>query len=231
MKWACGVTTVASRRDDLLPRTLKSLAIAGFDQPRLFIDGAKDSESWTTEFGLETTTRWPAVKTCGNWMLGLAELYYRNPTADRFIMFQDDVVAVQGLREYLERSEMNDESYLNLYTHEKNDWLANERKITKGWFTSNQLGKGALGLAFTLKVVITLLTSQHMAWRPTDPVKGQKSLDGGIVTSMTKAGIEERCHQPSLLQHTGLISSMSTLVHPLAPNFPGEKFNAMEWFK
>ena len=37
-RWAYGVTTVPSRRDNLLPITLGSLRKAGFDKPRLARD-------------------------------------------------------------------------------------------------------------------------------------------------------------------------------------------------
>ena len=44
MKWAYGITTVPSRRENLFERTLQSLAVAGFDNPRLFVDGVDDAE-------------------------------------------------------------------------------------------------------------------------------------------------------------------------------------------
>src|SRR3954465_7467772 len=88
--WAYGITTVPERRYDLLPRTIHSLARGGFDLPRLFIDGHEKSyHEWDT---LPQTIRYPAIRTMGNWLLGLWELYIREPAADRYAIFQDDCV-------------------------------------------------------------------------------------------------------------------------------------------
>ncbi len=40
--WSYGITTVTSRANNTFKTTLKSLIDAGFDNPYLFIDGAKN---------------------------------------------------------------------------------------------------------------------------------------------------------------------------------------------
>ena len=91
--WAVGVTTIHSRLETYLPETLVSLKAGGFGNPRLFVDGAENCGRFIDhEFSLEATLRRPRIGAYGNWLLGLWELYLRNPTVDRYAMFQDDVV-------------------------------------------------------------------------------------------------------------------------------------------
>ncbi len=228
MRWAYGVTTVPERMGDLLPRTLASLAKAGFDRPRLFIDGFQEVPKPDQFPHLEKTLRYPKIRTYGNWVLALAETYIRTPNANRYAIFQDDLVTYHNLREYLERSPYPDKGYLNLYTFPANLRLA---RTTKGWFQSNQLGMGAVGLVFSREAVQTLLFNSYTIERPTDPARGWRSIDGGIVSAMKKVGWKEYVHNPSLLQHTGAISSMGNPKQQLADSFKGEDFDALELLK
>lgn len=228
MKWSYGVTTVESRRETLLPSTLASLAAAGFDDPRLFVDGCSDVFPWQA-FGLPLTVRHDRVRTFGNWILTLWELYLREPNADRYAIFQDDFVTVRNLRQYLESAPFPDQGYLNLYTFPENQWRC--EKSFRGFFLANQLGKGAVALVFDRRGVETLLGSHSMVMKPQDPHKGHKSVDGAIVHAMQKVGWQEYCHSPSLTQHTGIESSMGNRQHAQARSFPGENFDAMSLLK
>ena len=229
IKWAYGVTTCPQRRKDLLPRTLASLSAAGFDKPRLFIDGAAGGTDWTS-FGLGCTFRFPTIHTYGNWVLGLAELYVREPAADRYAMFQDDLVTCKNLRRYLDSVQYPEKGYWNLYTFPSNQSLAPGGGKT-GWYHSNQFGRGAVALIFDRQTVLTLLTHQHMVERPMDAHRGWKTVDGGILTALQKAGWVEWVHDPSLVQHTGLASSMGNKPHKLAVSFPGEEWDASEMIR
>ena len=228
--WAYGVTTVPQRRVTLLPRTLASLRAAGFDCPRLFVDGCDDPSSYS-HFGLELTMRYPSLRAYGNWLMALLELYLRSPNADRFAVFQDDFVTYRNLRAYLDwcpyPGELNDrpKGYWNLYTFPENQRLS-DGKI--GWFFSNQLGKGGVALVFNREATVILLEHQHMITRAQDVNRGWKALDGGVVDSMRKSGWKEYVHDPSLVQHTGMESTISRSRHALAPSFRGEEFNAEE---
>jgi len=258
IKWAYGVTTVPSRRAELLPLTLRSLSAAGFDKPKLFVDGSpsSDAASWESEFGLEVVTRYPAIRCHGNWVLSLYELFIRNPTADRYALFQDDFVTYKNLRKYLEACPYPGvvpdgtgkykpatpgvtPGYWNLYTFPENqqrfpmEGLTGRRKY--GWMESNQCGLGAVALVFSREAVIAVIGSRHMTERPMDPERGWKKVDGGIVESMVKAndagittGWREYVHHPSLVQHIGRVSTVSNPPHQQAPSFRGEEFDAME---
>lgn len=226
MVWAYGITTVPSRFNDVFLRTLASLRAGGFDKPHLFIDGGKRLADYEA-LGLEMTVHFSPVRTFGNWILSLGELYIRNPNADRFAIFQDDFVTYRNLRGYLERSPFPQQGYLNLYTFPSNQTLA-PKEMSAGWYLSNQLGRGAVALVFNREGVKQLLHHTHMINKPTDPHKGHKSVDGAISEAFRNLGWKEFVHNPSLVQHTGVASSMRNPPHPLATSFKGEDFDAME---
>jgi hypothetical protein len=245
LKWAYGVTTVPERISDLLPKTLKSLFGAGFDRPRLFVDGAADASTYR-DFGLEVTTRSPRIRTAGNWWLALIELYVRQPEAHRYAIFQDDLLAYKNLRYYLDACLYPANGYWNLLTFPSNHGPeAHGGKVPSvfgepekvGWAQGRcmsaapdgpQNGRGAVALVFDRGAVLQLLTSRHWAERPLDPHRGHRSVDGGVVTALNKAGWREYVHNPSLVQHTGLVSSMGSRQHPQAPAWRGEDFDARE---
>lgn len=214
IKWAYGITTVPSRQGRLFPQTLKSLATAGFDQPRIFVDGDTGSREWHL-LELEKkvsgiTFRYPAVQVAGNWLLSLGELLIREPLATRYAIFQDDILVMPGLREYLDRCRYPSHNgpilrpgYWNLWTFHQNQTLCPDDGKWEGWYLSNQRGRGALALVFDQEAAIKVLTNIGMVGRFRNIQKGWKNIDGGVVTSMAKEGYLEYVHSPSLVQHTG----------------------------
>ena len=234
MRWAYGVTTVPERFNALLPRTLKSLNVAGFPEPHLFIDGGLGMDKDNV------TYRWPRIKTFGNWSLGLWELMIRHPEADRYAMFQDDFVTYKNLRQYLERVPYPEKGYQNLYTFPSNQELA--PKDRTGWYESremtdcspyedgrrSQTHRGAVALVFSKEAVITLFTSRHFVMKPLDVANPWKKIDGCIGTALNKEGWREFVHSPSLVQHTGEVSTMDNNPHLQATSFRGEDFDALE---
>jgi len=218
--WAYGVTTCEERvLAGILQTTLESLEKAGFDAPRLFVDGMDGYPPFNHRYNV--TYRSPKLRTFGNWMLTLWELYVRDPHADLYAIFQDDCVAVRNLREYIDRVDLPENGYLNLYTFPQNE------KDISGFYESNQLGKGAVGIIIPREGIVPLLSSKHMADRPRDFKRGHRNVDGGIVTAFKKAGWKEYVHNPSLLQHTGDESSMGNRKFEKARTFPGEDFDAL----
>jgi hypothetical protein len=230
MLWSYGVTTVPDRLGGSLPRTLESLARGGFDRPHLFVDGAECGCEWRSRFGLDVTARWPRVRTAGNWVLALVELYCRRPDADRYAVFQDDLVCSRNLRPYLERTPYPECGYLNLYTFPQNTprGLRERHQYYHGmppppadsyvgFYQSNQKGKGALALVFNHATARTLASQPHLLgrfWtryrdRLANPAKYPKAdhehraIDGGVVEALRAAGVREYVHNPSLVYHTG----------------------------
>lgn len=215
MKWAYGVTTVASRIGTLLPSTLHSLKRAGFDKPRLFVDGVRATD-WC---GLEVTCRYPSVQVYKNWILSMWELWAREPHADRYAMFQDDIVCVANLKAHLERTTTQRDAYWNLYTFPENEGVT-------GWHLSNQRGRGALGLVFTRDVLRQLLASRHMVDKPMDSNRGWRTVDGAVVSALAAYKVREYVHSPSLLEHLGDYSTVR-VGEPIhnswkTTSFPGE---------
>ena len=223
MKWAYGITTVETRMTDLLQQTLQSLKMAGFDDPHLFVDGPVLAGVPTVHN--KVTQRCPNVRTAGNWFLSAWELYIREPDADRYAIFQDDMIATGNLRAYLERCHYPEKSYLNLYT-----WPQENKPEIKGWHPSSQMGKGAVALVFDNDALRDLLTSNYM-WMRFKDVKGHKSVDGGIVSAMKGMSYREMIHSPTLVLHTGTHSSMGNRSHPQAVGFKGEDFNALDFLE
>ena len=76
---------------------------------------------------------------------------------------------------------------------------------------------------------MTLLRHHDMIDKPIAAgFRGWKKTDGIIITAMKKAGYKEYVHNPSLVQHTGAVSSMRNRPHPQATSFRGEDFDALE---
>lgn len=238
--WAYGLTTVKSRFNDLLPRTLSSLAKAGFENPHIFVDGP---EGLALPYTI--TNRCSRIRTYGNWVLGLAEIYIRNPTAMLYAMFQDDFTACRNLKAYLSKTCTSKDDcqvlrgtpmlYWNLFTFPSRPPLGNQHLCPKdgngryvdGWYKSNQHGHGAVALIFSRQGVIDLLCHNHIVARPQDVHWGHKKLDGGICQAYRYANYTELVHYPSLVQHIGDKSSMENAPHPRAEEYRGEDFDAL----
>lgn len=222
MEWAYGVTTVPARFDMLTNTTLPSLAAAGFDKPRLFVD-CQDDTPLPPYPDLNVTIREENIGTVGNWMLALVELMIRHPHADRYAIFQDDIIMLPNTREYLDKIEYPEDGYINLYTFPVNEKLKHRRN---GLYRSNQEGKGATALVFDRAAAFTVATSKHMTNKPMCPRKGKISVDGGIVSAIRQGGKYEYVHYPSLTQHMGDVSSMGNRRHPKSASFPGKDYDA-----
>lgn len=242
VRWSYGLTSCHSRLDTTLRPTLESLAAAGFAEPRLFLDGVSEKPPWLTEMRLEATCRMPAIRTHGNWILGLYELYIRDPAADLYAMFQDDIEALPHLRDYLDtlhrKRRLPEKAYFNLFAFSSNEGKV---KGQRGFVEAADLGpkcrhidgkpmqtgRGALALVLPRAAVVELLMSRHMTMRPMDPNRGWKVVDGGIVESLNEAGWREYVHAPSLIQHRQGVSSIGNPPHPKALTYPGPDFDCL----
>jgi len=231
LTWSYGVMTTQKRVNDLLPKTITSLAKAGFDDPWIFMDG-----KLTVDLGPKVTAHQTPVHPYGNWLLSILELYLRNPAADRYALFQDDIVLCLGARDYLNTCKYPSQGYWNLFTFSTNEKRIADKPV--GWTLSDQMGRGAVALVFNRDALVALMRTHHILNKPMDLtatssglLKGQQNIDGCIITAAKQASHKEYVHQPSLVQHTGEQSTMGNRHHPKAKTFPGEHFNAMELLK
>lgn len=194
--------------------------------------------------------RHPKVRTAGNWLLSLLELYVRDPNADRYAVFQDDFVTYRNLRKYLEQIPYPTGGYLNLLTFMDNEQAIKDkpagfhlasyvdteeererkRKLNMGG-QDRQSGRGAVALVFDNEAAVALLSSKTLIKRFKDSTYGHRRIDGGVVHAMNELGFREYVHSPSLVFHTGEISSMGNSPHKNALSFRGEDFNVFDLLK
>ena len=246
VKWAVGITTVPERRDVLLRRSLNSLARGGFSDVRIFVDGCDDPTLYS-EFGKHITVRFPKVNAFNNWMLAAYELFYRHPDADRWAVFQDDILVCQNLRQYLEAIPFPENGYLNLSTiREQEDVVPGPKGIVEALIQSpkhseklpdgktRQRGRGAMGLVFNQASMLAVIRHPHMTQRvlpeKRDPNRYFRFIDGAVVEVINSSGMREYVHNPGLLQHNGPQSTITPKVWgdgALARSWPGEDFDCL----
>lgn len=222
MRWSYGLTTTPARLDSLLPKTLASLAEAGFDTPFLSVDGCQDPNVYS-QFGLVVTSRSVVRGNFASWYLTALECYLKDTEADMYAVFEDDLVISKGARTYLERTCCKLHGYYNLYTCPKNEDIV--KLDFSGWFMSNQRGLGALALVFNRETLVRLLLDPVMLAWPRNPEYGTRKVDGAIATALAMRGTQEWCHSPSIVEHTGSISTIGNNPYPLTRTFRGETFD------
>jgi hypothetical protein len=233
IKWAVGMTTVP-QRSELRLRTLESLHAAGFSDIVFFFDG-KFPGNFVSDDHNRVIRKRP-LGPLGNWLLGLQELFIRQPDADRYLMVQDDVVFVKNLRPYLDRAHFNPMCYWNLYCSKSNDEHVGMGCVPgRGFHHSNQKGHGAVALCFDNAGCRKLLQSEAWAEAMTSGTdRAWKFIDANVVMAFTRWGGKELVYWPSLCQHVGEESTCGNVKKDAlwtAPSFPGEEWDAMEWLK
>jgi hypothetical protein len=204
-RWAVGVTT-APRQVPTLVETLASLASAGWDRPRLFVDGPV---AIPEEFaGLPRTSRDPLMGAWPNYYLSLAELLMREPRADAYLLVQDDVRFATELpiRDYLERILWpGDQAGIvsifccRAYTQPR-----------PGWYRFNGVWRwGALAFVFSRDAAQHFLADidvvQHRWSRDKEGLAG---IDGCIGRWASYRKVPVYYPTPSLIQHIGDVSSL-----------------------
>lgn len=250
MKWQCGVTTCKERLTTELPRTLRSLHLAGFERPIVFVDGV--TEETRLMCGCPVILRCGRLYTFAHWLLTLAELYLREPQADAYAVLQDDLLMLRNTKRYLEACwpKLSPDGYFNLFTaHRSEQVIAGEKHGT--WHQSAlhsgqygvgpQQGKGALALVFSNDATADLLSSKSLWHRSRDKAESERhcNVDGAVVTAMNLANYREWVHCPTLCFHVGLVSvlrsqrSGETVMTPFPPaeSWINEDFDAMEFLK
>ena len=124
-------------------RRAEAASRPGYSQ-RLFVDGVDIGEEWRfLKLSIDVTIRRPRLHAFGNWLMGLQELLIREPTADLYAMFQDDLLVCKGLRGYVEKSVKDRQCYWNLFTTciSRGDAMSSWNGI--GWNPSARPGTSA----------------------------------------------------------------------------------------
>ena len=203
--WAVGMTT-APRSDSTLKRSVDSLATAGWRELTIFAEpGCQELPDGAHVAHVIRDTRigaWP------NWLLGLSELVLRNPTADAYLMCQDDVVFCQGLRAYLE-SELwpaDRIGVVSLYSPspEPEDGGPGFHIESDGWNTW-----GAAAYVFSNASARALLCDRRvMNHRQRGPADGMRNVDCVVGRWCRESGLPYYVHLPSLAEHIGETSTL-----------------------
>lgn len=206
MEWSYAITAVPQRADNLLVQTVQELEKGGFADPVIIMDGPMpEGPSVLSRY---TIIDHPHLGHIKNWLMALHYVFYSKPQAQYFAIFEDDLLCVPNLRQYLETCEYPDKGYWNLITHDPSYIKIGPQH---GWHVSNQRGWGAVGLVFSRQAVIDLLQCSKFVERATAPKLN--AADGLVLYLMKRQGYREWIHSPSLLQHTGVKSTLKNHVY------------------
>jgi hypothetical protein len=203
--WAVGVTT-APRIQPTLEWCLDSLARAGWDAPRLFVDSPTEIPSRVSH--LAVTLREPRVGAWPNYYLALAELLMRDPDADAYLIVQDDTLFYDrhSLREYLEQALWPGPNVgaVSLYcsmAYTQDD---------AGWHCHAGLWElGAMAVIFPRESARRFLADELVIghrWQPGR--EGLVNIDVVIGEWAARNGLSVYYPSPSLTQHIGETSTL-----------------------
>ena len=203
--WAAGVIT-APRAEPTLGDTLASLKGAGFEDVRVF---AEPRAVVPGEFShLPRTDR---SDTCGafpNWYLALTELVLRDPTADAYLLCEDDVQFSKGLRGYLERTLWPAKEVGVVSLHTPSHFAVDK---PRGWHAEDR-GWGAWGAqayVFPNRSARALLSDPAVLdHRGFGPDGGRIHADCVVGAWCRRSGRPYFVHSPSLTRHTGETSTI-----------------------
>jgi hypothetical protein len=232
------VTTCPARLSTLLPETIRAVRAAGFD-PDIYADGLLSQEQ---KAGIQVLLSEQAkvhdghnVQPFSHWYRSVLTMFMQHPWSQWYVVFQDDLTCPKTLLQYILNSKLPPKAYFNLFTFMENEQVAAESST--GWIEAYktkkgvQFGRGGVCLMFRHDALTALLSQQHMLMRRLNYKRGNTSLDGAIVEAMTQAGYREYIHNPSLVQHTGHVSSMGNKQHEQAKTYPGDDFDLMTLLK
>ena len=215
--WRYGIVSSCERVSTYLPQTVESLYNTGFRNPTIFMDGPCE-----VPFGMELVQYQEKIGHLLNWKKALSHLYQTSPSADRYALFEDDLLCCSNLREYLNRCPFPHSVYLNLITHKDNESLT---KKQSGWHRSNQMGRGAVGLVFHCHTVRAILNDK--AFRNWEKGPRRKAADAMIVSILKKKKHTEFIHYPSLIQHVG-VESLLGHSYGLMNSFAGVEYDPLQ---
>ncbi len=219
--WAVGVTT-APRKQATLQSCVDCLVEAGWDSPRIFVDGEVDLGSLPSH--LEVTRRDPQVGAWPSWYLALSELLMRQPKAEAFMIVQDDVVMFRHrkLRQYMEDFLWPEEGPCvvslfcsRAYTSGQAGWRRLDENLV--W--------GGQALIFSREACLGLLSDPGvLGHRLTE--SGFAGIDSVVGSWAGRHNVPVYVSTPSLAQHIGHVSAIwsfntKAYINRRAPKFAG----------
>ena len=223
MQIVSAVTSCMDRFPNLLPITIESLARARLDDFLLVsVDGLPlDHHSFATVVTSPSTTDFVArpkpLGLVGNWLMTALELFVRHPLAERYCIFQDDVVVDPDLKAAIAATQL-DKKYINL------SWASDNEKSA----ASVPIGNGACGLVFDRAGLLACLGDLNVLAKPCASGKNKSTgLDFSIALAMRNQGYTEQVFPEPMLAHTGEQSTIANkrwqLDHDLIDLFTKEQ--------
>jgi hypothetical protein len=198
--------TTAPRRQPTLSGCLDSLLRAGWERPRLFVDGPVAVEARFAD--LPVTVRETRVGAWPNFYLALAEMLMREPKADAFFLIQDDVLLYdrRDLRRYLEECLWPADPVgavslfcSSTYTRPQAGWHAPEAPWVWGAQTFLFPRASAKRLVADPDVLEHRWSGRNQGLANIDVVVGEWA---------ARHGLAVYCPTPSLAQHVGHTSTL-----------------------
>lgn len=239
MNWKYAITSVPERWGTTLFATVRSLYRGGFQKPPVFVDSPADllqprrlggtvvveADGADNFYPVELIHATARAGCFGNWVRAATELYHSDPDADRYAIFQDDIVCGQNLRQWFDASPPPENAYANLCTYPENLIY----KPGSCWYPApDRRGLGAQALVFSNAAMQALLNSPWLRSHPKDRHRGHRAVDGVVKTAMKDAGFTEFVHTPSPVKHCGQeCSTLGTVRQPETAAFVGADFDLM----
>ena len=228
-KWAVGVT-VAPRKNPTFGRCYESFLEAGFT-PQIFKEPGVSIDPRFFKYGV--TERAQRLGAWKNWTTSLAELRRRNPEADAYAIFQDDVVLCKNIKTYLEQ-----ELWPSPFTAFVSVFTPHCYRGNEAW-NPIDIGRN-LWMAQTF-IFPPLAVDSILSHPIIKNWKGDKNIDSKIGEWAQAIGMFPYYHSPSLGQHVGHSSTLwadgnnpygwdelPALGDRSASDFVGESFDAMQ---
>lgn len=206
VQWAVGVTT-APRRQPTLDACLDRLAVAGWPEPYLLIDGQVDlAERHQHLLATRRSTSsggWP------NYYLAMAELLLRAPDADAYMLMQDDVLVANStaLRQYVDSLlwPTGSDCLVSLYC------AADDTQASNGWHIyDGQWTLGALAFVYSPGAARGFVRDPRVCdhRRLGGEKNGKAGIDAVIGDWAFRNGVPIWFPTPSLVQHVGNTSAI-----------------------
>lgn len=229
LSWSAGITT-AARREPTLEQTISSFEAAGWTSLRIFAEPDAPLGRYARQMPL--SRRDERLGAFPNFFLGLAELVMRDPSADAYLMIQDDVLFCRGLRSFLDAHlwPSPDVGVVSLYCPA--GW---SRGKTAGFHVDNR-GWGAWGAH---AYVFTNQSARDFIGHPLvldhrqfGPAEGRRNVDSIVGEWCSLAQKSYFVHVPSLTQHIGKFSAIYDKAvlggDRVAADFPGENVDVTD---
>lgn len=230
--WSVGITT-APRSKPTLERTLISLSNAGWSDIKIFAEPNSPIPTLPSA-NCPVIHRETQLGAWPNFLLALQELSLRDPTADAYLICQDDVVFAQNLRSYLETRLWPSErlGVVSLYCsqlYSRGDVVG----FHQDYQPSERQYFGALAYVFPAAAARSLLRSSlAVNHRFRNPKNGTCLVDHVVSKWARQNAMPFYFHTPGLSQHIGDTSTvhgdLANDGHRTSPDFLGEEFDAME---